>query len=190
MTNSTTRIEYQGHVTVKVVSGNKILKNVRCHNEGTSWFSRLIASSVLGNNEGVDMPKYLDAGYIGSNQEFISCLSSRVQLTGKQLKKDVSSTAWIASFTAVLPRKSIHTGDTGVTINQLQVHSVTTGNDKLLATVNLGEDKEIDVSATSKSSIIIVWEMKFITSVEDEAPAQTTNTSQESSETETQGEGE
>lgn len=189
MANSTTRIEYQGHVVVKVVSGNKILKSVRCHNEGTSWFSRLIASSVLGNNEGVNMPKYLDAGYVGENQSFTSCLSSRVQLTGRQLKKDTNSTAWIASFTAVLPRRSIHTDDTGVTINQLQVHSVTTGNDKLLATVSLGEDKEIDVSATSKSSIIIVWEMKFITSV-DEAPSQTTSTSQESNETETQGEGE
>lgn len=189
MDNSTTRIEYQGHVIIKVVSGNKILKNVKCHNEGTSWFSRLIASSVLGNNEGVNMPKYLDAGTVGENQGFTSCLSSRVQLTGKQLKKDTNSTAWIASFTAVLPRKSINTGEGSITINQLQVHSVNTGDDKLLATVNLGTGKAITVSASSKSSIIVVWEMKFITSV-DKTPAQTTNTSQESNETETQSEGE
>ena len=172
MADSTTRIEYQGNVTIKVVNGNKILKNVKCHNAGTSWFSKLIASSVLGNNEAVNMPKFLDAGTSVTTQgvtTYTSCLSSRVQLTGKQLKKDtaIDSTAWIASFTAVLPRKSIIVSGDSITINTLKVYPTSTGGEEnLLASVDLIDDNEISVLATSESSIIVVWNMKFITSAD------------------------
>lgn len=172
MANSTTRIEYQGNVTIKVVSGNKILKSAKCHNAGTSWFSKLIASSVLGNNEAVNMPKFLDAGTSVTTQggtTYTSCLSSRVQLTGKQLKKDTAtdSTAWIASFTAVLPRKSITVSGDSITINTLKVYPTSTGGEEnLLASVDLTDDNDISVLATSESSIIVVWNMKFITSAD------------------------
>ena len=162
--NST--IGYSGSVNVKVLNGTKIVSSTTKHNEGTQWFFQVLASSVIGNNERNNMPRYLDAfqrtGEEGS-YIYTSILSTKVALTSKSFRSYNEDDVYgvMASMTAIVPHKSIlFESDSSKTIDQLRIYSNDSSDDTLLAKVDLG-DKAIEILSDSKNNIAIEWNMLF-----------------------------
>ena len=77
--NKATSIGYKGEVTAKVCSKKRIIKTIKCHNDGMPLLFARLASILAGNAdvEAMQMPKYLDAGAIVDGK-FVSYLVQRL----------------------------------------------------------------------------------------------------------------
>lgn len=163
MDSKTTKqtIQYNGSVNIKVLNGTKVVKTAKTHNSGTSWLFQVLASAIIGSNETNNMPKYLDVFENTGTTESVtlqSIISNPVPLTSKHMEKDSDTNdGWVASFTAIIPYRSIKSGGDHV-IYCLRLYS-TAGNE----TTQIAEVKpsDITINRDNRSNLAVEWRMLF-----------------------------
>lgn len=124
-------VGYRGVVAVKVKRGNKVIRSVSNHNEGTSVLFGSIASYLCGstgsNSTGVTIPaaipRYIDAGTTNTATFVVEDLILYTpSVTGKRVSDykvtnasgQVTTVSNAALFTAYIPYETILNPDKGI----------------------------------------------------------------------------
>lgn len=149
---STTSIKYKGMVEVTYSIDGKTYSATK-HNAGTQELFKLLCRALCGENIQKDKPAYLDVGNV-ENDEWVSSLSSRVQLTGLRYVQEEGN--WTAKATATIEqRKFISIPQAGGTID-LRLGALNVSN---LATVTIPSDNLANLKPGMQA--IVNWTLSF-----------------------------
>lgn len=156
---------YEGKATIKFVKNNKVYKTIESHNNATPLFFKYILLSITGANVTREMPQFLmlanDSGPI---------LSYRVPLS--KYVDDQDSKSPVARFTGYVPYGAI-TGSSSennsksISITKLNIYNQASGDNTLLATVNLPSDTNTTI--TLGTTIIVEWNVTIVDANKEES---------------------
>ena len=171
-------LNYYGFVTINVLNNNKVVKTIRKHNSGTEWLFKVLASTLCGNNESTNMPRYFDIGTFNKTQlgnTFVTSLVSRIALSSKTINNFSVSVPGTtdnhnfkgivgASFSALISASDILQNSLAPI---LRLYSDVQGESSLLAQVNLG-DEAITLDYSSGYNYMVEWVMTFENALNEE----------------------
>lgn len=154
------KVSYSGAVKIKVLSGTKVVKSGGAHNSGSLWLFRVLASALLGNDERRNMPHYLNIFDVNGDTE-TPILSNRVALTSGSFSPSEDGGV-MATFTAIIPYKSIADRSTTHRISRIKIYSdASPDSETTLATVDTGAGDVWDINSGTRNNIAIEWDMTF-----------------------------
>lgn len=163
--NKVASIGYRGEVTAKVCSKKRVIKTIKCHNDGMPLLFARLASILAGNAEAesLQMPKYLDAGRT-VNGKFESFLVQRAYLTdGGVVAKEPTGDAYSVTFGCIIAFTNIMTSHANDAITELRLcSSGNVGADDYLVKTNLTEPTTLNGQS---SNLLVSWKM-YITNAQ------------------------
>jgi hypothetical protein len=155
--SNTNGIIYHGFAKITTLKNGKKIKTIKVNNNGELLLFKILANVLCGNEISKNrMPRYLDI----EDKNGESILINRLSLTAEvaEIKENEKVVGYGAKFTAMLPSFQISTSNSFITINTLKLYSNPNGEDTCLATIDLEESIELEVSNYSH---LIEWMMTF-----------------------------
>lgn len=152
-------ISYQGNVTLKIYHGDKEVKTIYNHNEGSLSLMSFLVHCLGGDYHSSETPKYIKAYYNGSEEGFNPTQENQVTLRPivtnfpPKYIVDNSTTKAKVQLTFLIPNGVY---DSSKTINRLALYNLDNrdGYTNYLAWI-----KTEPIALTSGESLMIVWEM-------------------------------
>ena len=163
-------ITYCGFATVKQLRNDKVVKEFTCKNHGTELLFTILAASLAGQNQSINMPKYFDMGNTIVNENtqeqiYSPVIHSRVSVDRKFIRnyikeslEEILSAKVAAVFTAYIPSRLINEN---AQITTLSLYSKFEDNDRdsLLAEIEL--PTATTLTASDVYSYMVEWVMTF-----------------------------
>lgn len=155
---TSSNLVYTGSVVAKVMSGKKVVRTIKQHNEGTVWLFQVLAAALIGNDNRVNMPRFLDAYKENGN----SALAYKVALTGKyisEIKAEDEVIGWKAVFRCMIPYSSVSSDAVISRLSLFSNQTDETGDSTKLATLDLVGDNKIKLS--NNQNLLIEWSLSI-----------------------------
>lgn len=158
---------YKGDVNVKFKTGNKIYE-VKRHNSGLPLLQKTFCMFLYGDREFIaNIPKYVDLRFATSatapDNEWQTCIRSKLALTAKQPSYDAQNKNWILTFNCALPHVALTHVVSESNFYRLYMEAnngAEANEDKDLAFIDvLGEDLKFIEPGTEA---IIEWTMQLL----------------------------